>query len=190
MHTGTALASFAVLLLFSGCDRHRQDAEIINTAIRHLSAKLADNSQRPGGILLIRTRTQSWTEESLKHSLKFFPQDSRSDCPISQELYRAVIESGAEIPVTQLLDASKQWRMAPAWVEARKPTLPPEEIDGIPVTAMVAVSLPGYSKSNNEALVLVSLSFAEEMHGSRARIELIRSTTGWRVKCIQPSIYM
>ena len=58
------------------------------------------------------------------------------------------------------------------------------------VTAMVAVSMPGYSKSHNEALVLVSLSFAEEMHGSRARIRLMRSTTGWRVKCVQPNFYM
>jgi hypothetical protein len=186
MRAGTVLASLAVMLILSGCDRHREDAEIINTAIRHLSGKLAENSHRRGGIMLVHTRTHSWTEESLK----IFAQDPPGDCPIPQELYRALIESAAEMPVTRLLDESKEWRIAPAWVEARKPSLPPEEIDRIPVTAMVAVSMPGYSKSHNEALVLVSLSFPEEMHGSRARIRVMRSTTGWRVKCVQPNFYM
>ena len=62
MRAGAVLASLAVLLTLSGCDRHREDAEIINTAIRHLSGKWAENSRRRGGILLVHTRTQSWTE--------------------------------------------------------------------------------------------------------------------------------
>jgi hypothetical protein len=190
MRSGNVLASLAVLLILSGCDRHREDAEIMNTAIRHLSEKLAENSHGRGGILLVHTQTQSWTEQSLKFGRKIFPQDSQSVCRIPEELYRALIESAAEMPVIRLLDESKEWRIAPAWVEARKPSLPPEEIDGIPVTAMAAVSMPGYSSSNNEALILVSLSFPEEMHGSVARIRLMRSTTGWRVKCVQPNFYM
>jgi hypothetical protein len=184
MRSGTVLASLAALVTLSGCDRHREDAEIVSAAIDHLSKRLAAEPSSDSGILLLRSQTQGWTEQSLKG----FSQDSQSDCPIPEELYRALVESAAEIPVIELLNESKEWQIAPAEVEARVPSLPPEEIDGIPVKAMVGVSLPGVSRSSSEALVI--LSFTWSVHEALARIRLVPSETGWQVKCAQLNYYV
>jgi hypothetical protein len=174
----------AAMLVVSGCNQPDDDSEVVEVALRHLADQLGGGSEKRDGILLLRSQTATWTEQTLR----VFPEDASSDCKIPKELYSALFDAAQVTAVFSLLKHPESWHIASKEIEQRVPVLPPEQLDGVPVITMVTVSMPGYSKTNNE--VVVVLHFTRLIHDSVARIRLEPSGTTWKVKCSQLNHYL
>ena len=185
MRVVAILAAVALACTAFGCAREPAKGEILKVALAHLSQKFESKSPGPRGILLLHTRTTAWTAESLNA----FVQRSDPECAIPTELYDAMLQhqSSNEL-VSNLVGESDLWRLASREIEERIPSLPPEQVDGAPVKTMVSVSLPGVTRDNSAALVV--LSFTWSIHSAVARIWLEPSGSGWRVKCSRTDFYV
>jgi hypothetical protein len=174
----------AAMLVASGCNQRDDDSEVIEIALRHLADQLDGGSQERDGILLLRSQTAAWTEQTLR----VFPEDASSGCKIPKELYSALLDAAQVTSVFSLLKHPESWHVASKEIEQRVPVLPPEQLDGVPAITMVTVSVPGFAKTNNE--VVVVLHFTRLIHDSVARIRLEPSGTTWKVKCSQLNHYL
>jgi len=162
------------------------DREVIAVVLNHF-ANRDDASIGKDGVILLRPRTQQWTDERIRGFCEL--RDKSGGCAISDELYAELVKRNAsEMPASELVGDSQRWRFA------SESELKPDAFgfsykteSGGPARTLAKVVRPAYSAKGDTAFLM--FSYAWSMHSAIAQYIVEKSPNGWVVKCSQLRFY-
>ena len=175
-----------VALFFSvlGCGGRVERDAMLEAVLDDFSRREEISEFGKGDLLLLSSRTHTWSEEQLRG----MGTDPQSACRIPENLYKRLTEVTESHSVAHLMPQSSDWRVATKAQEDKYSDISNDKIDGRHVKSVVSVSAPGISSNREEAVVIVSFSWG--MHGGLGRYHLQKHGDKWRINCSRLDFYM
>jgi len=159
------------------------EREIVSAVLEHLSNRSDSPLGKPNGVILVKSKTDAWTRESLS----YYSSDPKSDCPITLSQYDHFAERNpAQLDARELVDETAAWKFASEDDEKDSFLVGKKHSSGREIRTLLSVSTP----AGDAAGALVIFHFTWSIHGGLARYIVEQKNNHWEVKCSRIDIYL